>query len=119
MADSKYAQRFTHREVRNPQVRVFHGLALLLIVVSVGGLSLLSGSPQVKSGAMQSTGTPQAAPDEALKQLRATEEALLTTYGWADRENGVVRIPIDRAMELLLERGLPARKPEEQPIQEF
>jgi hypothetical protein len=33
----------------------------------------------------------------------------LSSYGWVDREAGIVRIPIDRAMDLLAERGLPAR----------
>jgi hypothetical protein len=31
----------------------------------------------------------------------------LETYGWVDRRTGVARIPIDRAMLLLLKRGLP------------
>ena len=29
--------------------------------------------------------------------------------GWVDQKTGVVRIPISRAMDLLLERGLPVR----------
>jgi hypothetical protein len=33
----------------------------------------------------------------------------LNTYGWVDPHNEVVRIPVDRAMDLLVERGLPAR----------
>jgi len=35
---------------------------------------------------------------------------VLSTYGWTDKNAGVVRIPIDRAMELQLERGFPTRK---------
>ena len=42
-----------------------------------------------------------------MKTLRAAEDAILTTYGWASKETGAARIPIDRAMQLLLERGLP------------
>jgi hypothetical protein len=42
-----------------------------------------------------------------LAKLRAAEEADLGSYGWTDGNPGVVRIPIDRAMQLLLERGLP------------
>jgi hypothetical protein len=42
-----------------------------------------------------------------LARLRAAEEADLNSYGWVDRSAGTVRIPIDRAMQLLLERGLP------------
>jgi hypothetical protein len=39
--------------------------------------------------------------------LRREEEARLTSYGWVDRNQGVVRIPIERAMELIAERGVP------------
>lgn len=41
----------------------------------------------------------------------ANEQKLLTTYGWVDRKSGVVRIPIDRAMDLVLQKGLPTRPP--------
>jgi hypothetical protein len=40
-----------------------------------------------------------------MRELRAREEAALTSYGWVDREAGRARIPVERAMELLLERG--------------
>lgn len=42
-----------------------------------------------------------------LSELRAAEEADLNSYGWVDRDAGKVRIPIDRAMKLIVERGLP------------
>ncbi len=42
-----------------------------------------------------------------LNQLRAHEDQVLHSYGWVDRKNGTVRIPIDRAMELILRQGLP------------
>ena len=45
-----------------------------------------------------------------LDEMRAAQERQLTTYGWLDKETQTVRIPIDRAMELLAKRGLPARK---------
>ena len=51
----------------------------------------------------------QTAPVDDLLALRATEDATLSSYGWVDREAGVARIPIERAIELLAERGLPAR----------
>lgn len=43
-----------------------------------------------------------------LQDFRAKEEAALHSYGWIDRKAGSVRIPIDRAKDLLLQRGLPA-----------
>lgn len=48
-------------------------------------------------------------PRTDLDQFRATEEAKLNSYGWIDKEEGVIRIPIERAMDLIAERGLPTR----------
>ena len=45
---------------------------------------------------------------DQLLQLRAEEEAVLTQYGWVDRQAKVVRVPIDRAIDLVAERGVPA-----------
>ena len=44
-----------------------------------------------------------------LQRFREHEDAVLTTYGWVDQNAGTVRIPIDRAKALVLERGLPTR----------
>ncbi len=44
-----------------------------------------------------------------LEELRAAEDAVLHSYGWVDRPAEIVRMPIERAMEVLIERGLPAR----------
>ena len=49
----------------------------------------------------------QVAPAQDLQQMRAAEEAVLSSYGWGDQTAGFVRMPIDRALELILERGLP------------
>jgi hypothetical protein len=51
----------------------------------------------------------QTNPRQDLADMRAKEDEQLTSYGWVDRNAGVVRIPIDAAMKLTLERGLPAR----------
>jgi len=51
----------------------------------------------------------QTNPRQDLADLRANEEQQLTGYGWVDKNAGIVRIPIDAAMKLTLERGLPAR----------
>ncbi len=47
-----------------------------------------------------------------LEKFRSHEEQMLTTYGWVDQNAGVVRLPIERAKDLLLERGLPVREPQ-------
>jgi hypothetical protein len=51
----------------------------------------------------------QVQPVADFDQVRAAQENALNSYGWVDRANGKVRIPIDRAMDLLVERPLPAR----------
>jgi hypothetical protein len=44
-----------------------------------------------------------------LNKDRLREEQTLNTYGWVDQKAGTVRIPIERAMELIAQRGLPTR----------
>jgi hypothetical protein len=51
----------------------------------------------------------QISPPRDMQELRAAEETLLHSYGWVDQQAGVVRIPIERAMQVLVERGLPTR----------
>lgn len=43
-----------------------------------------------------------------MEQMRAAEEQALNNPGWVDRQKGVVRIPIETAKQLVLQRGLPA-----------
>lgn len=52
----------------------------------------------------------QVRPEMDLQQLRAMEDSLLHSYGWVIEENGIVRIPIEEAVERILEQGLPHRK---------
>jgi hypothetical protein len=49
----------------------------------------------------------EVSPQQDLRQMRAAETAILHSYGWVDRQAGIVRIPVERAIELLAERGLP------------
>jgi hypothetical protein len=52
----------------------------------------------------------QTDPRQDLANLRAKEDEQLGSYGWVDKNAGVVRIPIEAAMRLTLERGLAARQ---------
>jgi len=70
--------------------------------------------PQYPLAATQGNRVPpeprlQTNPRQDLADLRAREAETLSTYGWVDRNAGVVRIPIDEAIRKTLERGLPAR----------
>lgn len=61
---------------------------------------------------------PKLQPDPpALKEeLQIVENQVLTSYGWADKEKGLVRIPIKRAIELVaLQQQLPVLKASDTP----
>ena len=44
-----------------------------------------------------------------LRQVIEDQDRKLATYDWVDKDKGVVQIPIDHAMDLIVERGLPVR----------
>ncbi len=49
----------------------------------------------------------QISPPAELDALRVREESELNSYGWINRTGGIVRIPISRAIDLVLQKGLP------------
>ena len=49
----------------------------------------------------------QVTPGQDLVGLRAEEERKLNGYEWIDRDAGIVAIPVERAMDVVAERGLP------------
>lgn len=50
-----------------------------------------------------------AVPEVTLNNMLEFENERLNSYGWIDRDAGVIHIPIDEAMRLMVERGVPAR----------
>jgi hypothetical protein len=46
--------------------------------------------------------------------LHIREDLLLDNYSWVDRSKGTIRIPIERAMELIAQRGLPVQQQPQQ-----
>ncbi len=48
-------------------------------------------------------------PGQTLEPYAAREEVALNSYAWIDRSQGIVRIPIERAKDLIVESGLPTR----------
>ena len=54
----------------------------------------------------------QISPSTDMAELRAAEDKVLTTYGWIDKDKGVVRIPVERAMEIFAQRQTAAKKPQ-------
>jgi hypothetical protein len=49
----------------------------------------------------------QVNPESDLRESRDLAAATLDSYGWVDRKAGVAHIPIERAIQLTIERGLP------------
>lgn len=54
----------------------------------------------------------QTAPYDDLRAFRQAEQAELETFKWIDRQAGLAQIPIERAIEILGERGLPVPPPQ-------
>jgi hypothetical protein len=50
----------------------------------------------------------QVTPERELAALRAQEDAILGSYAWVEKDRGIVRIPIEEAMRLVAEEGLPS-----------
>jgi hypothetical protein len=46
-----------------------------------------------------------------LGAFRAEEDRIVNTYGWVDKEQGIVRIPVDEAMRILVKRGVSVASP--------
>ena len=49
-------------------------------------------------------------PQQELQELRAKQKALLEGYGWVNKDAGIARIPIEEAMKIVIQRGLPVRE---------
>jgi hypothetical protein len=88
--------------------------------VDVRPLGNMPSDPELKNKMVemtQSFPTPRVQTDDGsqdVADLHAREDLLLDNYSWLDQSQGKVRIPIERAMELIAQRGLPVAKAVEQ-----
>lgn len=104
--------------------KILWGSLLLLVVTLVGmGLSLAlfsvfdrqaevdRGQPHPMTEFREPPAGPVllAHPESELTRQRARERVRMD-YGWVDMEKGVIRLPIGRAMRLVLREGLPVRE---------
>lgn len=106
-------------------VKFVIGLAISAVIIHVGlgllyGLlidySMETGEQRYPLAATQGERLPpaprlQQKPRNEFYEFRVGEEAFLEGYGWMNKEAGIVHIPIEDAMRLIVERGLPARTP--------
>lgn len=139
MADNKEA-RHTQPDLSNPEMRHEHAdvnvwaigkVAIALVLVTLASIFLMFGVFryfEVRENALQPPPPPPTGLDARklppepnllynenesgnLKEIRENEDKLLNTYGWNDQAHKVIRIPIDRAMDLLVQRGPASRPP--------
>lgn len=105
----------------NPRAIAIFGIALAATVIACMILAVwifnylaaretkqdVPPSPLAKAEAPPEPRLQLSAPKD-LAERRAVEEKILNSYDWVNRQAGTVRIPIERAMQLLAERGLAA-----------
>jgi hypothetical protein len=113
---------YERRDVNTRAILYFVAVLFILLVVSLVSMRWLFGyfsatqplgpaaSPFTNVRTLPAGPRLQVQPVADLDLVRAAQEETLHSYSWVDRANGKVRIPIERAMDLLVERPLPARQ---------
>ncbi len=86
-------------------------IACAIVMTLIVGWALLHAwEPRANAGTATRPASPlqsatgpklQADPVRDIAAYRAQKQKLLTTYAWVDREHGIVRIPIERAMQAI------------------
>jgi hypothetical protein len=114
-----YAHEGTDTSVRSVAVLAgaFVGLLIFGLIVGYGTFRFLN-APESVSAPPALIETGRTLPPSPRLQVNAPgdladymkqQRQTLDTYGWVDQKAGAVRIPIERAMDLLVEKGLPVR----------
>ena len=93
-------------------VAIHFGLGLVYALMIDRAMEV--GEPRYPLAAAQGERLPPAPrlqqfPRNELEQFRQGEESLLQRYGWMNEDTGSVHIPIEEAMRLIVEGGLPSR----------
>ena len=124
-------------DVRNPGVRyepsqadlsvvlgflLALGLASVMVFLALWGMFNYFRNKSAERGPLPSPRMYTSPPNVPRPQLqsdpvadndvyRLSSKEVLDSYGWVDPKSGIARIPIDRAMDLVVERGLPWHQP--------
>ena len=101
-------------------VFVFLGIVVLFKVFNYVQPRLFDQEPHPMAQTRQTATGPrlQLDPPQQKIDMLAAENEALTTYDWVDRELGLVRIPIDRAMAILVKQGELPRKTDSTEVEE-
>jgi len=117
---------YTDKDVRIKPLFIFIMVCMVMMVLTILGMNFLMhklNNDLVKSDNLSNVYSaerqlPENGPvlqglDQAridLKKLHAEENALLTQYDWIDKQAGTVRIPVDQAVSILVNKGYPVRE---------
>ena len=112
-------------ELSDAQFRPLLVWAIGLVVLVIGALGISFGlfdllhnrseatmaqpSPLIEGRQLPPFPRLQVKPEQAWQVFEAKEDSELNSYGWVGRDAGIVRIPIDEAMQIALDRGFPVR----------
>ena len=105
-----------------PLALALAGLGILLAVVFAAMWALfvyfdnqytVTASRETKSGEVRQPSGPllQTSPSQDLEVLLERENRILTSYGWVNKASGLIRIPITKAMDIAVQKGLPNLPP--------
>ncbi|MGE5345833.1 MAG: hypothetical protein ACM3JH_07755 [Acidithiobacillales bacterium] len=112
---------------REVSVRAVVGFAIFLFLLIAFALGLMwvvsrvakkeiasrQAPPPPLAGARENPLPPaprlEISPPKDLAALRDREDAVMKTYAWVDRAKGIAEVPVDRAIEIAIEKGLPVR----------
>jgi hypothetical protein len=104
------------RDVYAPAIVIFAAALVIFLVCALVALRFIFGSlphsvPFGFDTGLEDSGAPVLQIDEAADRAAYESEkrAALHGFGWADKAAGIARIPIEDAMRIIAERGLPAR----------
>ncbi len=113
---------YEKRDVNTRTILIFVGVLFLVLAVTFVSMRGLFGyfsdtqnlgpgaSPFDNSRVLPPEPRLQVNPAVDLNEVRQEQDEILNSYGWTDKANGTVRVPIDRAMDMLIERKLPVRQ---------
>ena len=82
-------------------------LVVPLVMPLIFPQSLQHASPAAPPALSSNAPPLEITPADELERVRREDAGMTSTYGWIDRERGIVRVPIKRATEMLLRKGLP------------
>jgi hypothetical protein len=85
------------------------GVVLAVFLLIVGMMKWFSRAEGTRGSGDAAKPDLKWADQNSLQQLRDEEQKALNDYEWVDRNAGVARIPVDRAMEIISQNGLPTQ----------